>query len=319
MAQNRPYPTGHIKAKLMTEDGKPMEKFNLYAATGFSRVNFVTDANGWGEFTASTDSHITINAELDGYYESLIFCRFDEIVAGKWEPWGQEKKLILRKVKKPVPMFAVHKYEIEMPLAGKMGYDLELLDWEYPFGKGKHSDLIFTLKRRGTETKGEASLKLSFSQPGDGVVPLYEYVPGGSQFRFPRMAPEKGYLPERQWSHIWNHGNSLEEEKLSEQYHEQLQKRLEESPPPVAYVFRVRTVLDKKGKVVSALYGKMDVAPPVYQNRMRGDLEWDPEFSRTTKILLTFWLNPDGTRNLEYDPKKNLFKDVDRMFWPRLP
>jgi hypothetical protein len=175
----------------MNEDGKPMAKAPLYMTTGFSRVNFVTDSNGWGEFTAPTDNVAAVSAELNDYYRSVVFCNFDEIVDRKWEPWGQEKKLILRKVKNPVPMFAVHKYEIEMPLAGKIGYDLELLDWEYPFGKGKHSDLIFTLKRKGTETKGEASLKLSFSQPGDGVVPLYEYVPGAVSFVFREWPPKR--------------------------------------------------------------------------------------------------------------------------------
>jgi len=45
-------------------------------------------------------------------------------------------------------------------------------------------------------------------------------------------------------------------------------------------------VLDKDGKVVKALYGK------IY-----GDF-----------FDMVYYLNPDGTRNIEYDPKRNLFK-----------
>jgi hypothetical protein len=64
------------------------------------------------------------------------------------------------------------------------------------------------------------------------------------------------------------------------------------------YFMRVRTVRDKDGRVVSALYGKI-----------HGDFRWFIG-TRAPKsgLAFTYYLNPDGTRNIEYDPKRNLLK-----------
>jgi hypothetical protein len=61
-------------------------------------------------------------------------------------------------------------------------------------------------------------------------------------------------------------------------------------------------VRDKEGKVVSALYGKI-----------HGDFRWFIG-ARAPKsgLAFTYYLNPDGTRNIEYDPKRNLLKSTKR-------
>jgi len=63
------------------------------------------------------------------------------------------------------------------------------------------------------------------------------------------------------------------------------------------YFFRVRTVLDEKGRIKSALYGKIF-----------GDITSDVINSKTAFIQFTYCLNPNpNDRNMEFDPKKNLF------------
>ncbi len=48
-----------------------------------------------------------------------------------------------------------------------------------------------------------------------------------------------------------------------------------------------------------AMYGKI-----------QGDIIFDPRGSKTTGIVFKYYLNPDFTTNLEFDPKRNLFENL---------
>jgi hypothetical protein len=61
----------------------------------------------------------------------------------------------------------------------------------------------------------------------------------------------------------------------------------------VRYIYRVRTKKDANGNIVKAMYGK---------------ISQEFEFGPNGTILFHYYFNPDGTRNLEEDPKNNLFK-----------
>jgi hypothetical protein len=209
-------------------------------------------------------------------------------------------------------MFAVLDFEVEMPRIGKAAFDLEKRDWVAPDGKGEKPDLVFSLERKGDEEQGEATLKLNFSKPGDGLIPVPTFIPGGSDFRLPREAPAAGYLPERTWRRRWTDAATPERLKLSDEFTHEVQRNLKANPPPVAYIFRVRTLLNENGEVVSALYGKFLCATAVQQTEYGGEFMWGPQYhTKTAKIVFTYCLNPDGTRNLEFDVKRNLFKDLD--------
>lgn len=66
-------------------------------------------------------------------------------------------------------------------------------------------------------------------------------------------------------------------------------------PKAQAYlVFRVRSVTDAAGKITSAKYGKM------YPLVAGGSRE------KGCYLSFWYWFNPDGTRNLEFDPSRNL-------------
>ena len=96
--------------------------------------------------------------------------------------------------------------------------------------------------------------------------------------RSPYEAPEEGYVAE------WN----LQRSRRTAENREvtNFQER-------GAYFIRVRTVLDPQGKVVKAWYGK------IY-----GDF-----------FDMWHYLNPDGTRNMEYDTKRNLLKPPKPFDW----
>ena len=71
-------------------------------------------------------------------------------------------------------------------------------------------------------------------------------------------------------------------------------------PQQKSYALRVRTVLDERGQVVSALYGK------IYDT-----IEYFPVESKTAKLRFTYYLNPvPNDRGMEFDPKRNLFTNL---------
>jgi hypothetical protein len=64
------------------------------------------------------------------------------------------------------------------------------------------------------------------------------------------------------------------------------------------YMFRIRSE-EKNGKFFRGLYGKIV-----------GEIDFSTVNSKTATIHFKYYLNPDYTRNLEYDPTRNLFPNL---------
>ncbi len=73
----------------------------------------------------------------------------------------------------------------------------------------------------------------------------------------------------------------------------------------IPFFFRVRTVLDGKGIIRSAMYGKI-----------HGNINFDVIDAKTAVVLFSYFLNPDGTRNVEFDIHQNLFQNLERTEGP---
>ena len=316
LAADRTPPIASFDVRVIYEGGKPM--VNVPVIGCFTRngkdynVTKATDKRGAVHFESVTDNAAAVICRAKDCYDSSLDVPLDGPENGRWKLEGPNLVLIMRRIVKPVPMWAARELEIEMPRIGKTAFDLEKRAWVAPDGNGVKPDLVFTLERKGGEEQGEATLKLTFSNQGDGVFPVPAAAPGGSDFLLPREAPAAGYLPERTWRRRWVNGETPESYRLSREIGQEVHRNLTANPPPRAYIFRVRTVLNEKGEVVSALYGKLLGANEFHQHRNGGEFIWDPDdHTKTAKIELTYCLNPDGTRNLEFDVKKNLFKDLD--------
>ena len=179
--------------------------------------------------------------------------------------------LVLKKIGKPVAMYA-RRLNTHVPALDKpVGFDLMAGDWVAPNGKGVNSDILFTGhfdKRAGGQS--DFTLTVSFPNVGDGIQEFA--VPdsaGVSGLRSTHEAPADGYQPQWVQTDSRKPGEPVETNR----------------DPNRNYFFRVRTVLDSNGNVKSALYGK------IYGDFM--------EFS--------YYLNPTpNARNVEFDPKQNL-------------
>lgn len=290
--------TAKVTVRVVDESGKAI--YGARVGIGFEvntqKKEIPSDGftNSEGRFTASEkcNGYIGFKIEKSGYYMShgqYIF-QYEKKGFMRWEPWNPEVTVILRKIENPVPMYA-RDSTIEVPVTGKdIGFDLIMNDFVGPYGLGKHSDFVlnlFMIDNGGNDF--EYQLKIKFPTLFDGIQTFEEDNKNKSIFRLPRIAPIDGYKREtiaflkgvkRGASHSWKDNRN--------------------------YIFRIRSEVEK-GKLKKAMYGKIlrdiEIANPIKKGRL-------------PTIHFKYYLNPDYTRNLEYDPTRNLFtnlKDTERV------
>lgn len=285
------------KAKItiivVDEDGVAVK--NAHVGVGFetntrekeTSVRGVTNVNGRFVASESCNSSIGFRVTKDGYYKSVGHYLFEKKNFYGWEPWNPEIIVVLRKIENPVPMYArdTMQSKIEIPVVGKaVGFDLIAFDWIAPYGKGSHADFEFKLDRRVADRKDfDATLTVTFPNKFDGIHSYREDRSRGSLFKLPRFAPEDGYqnsLVLREWRKPQDYNVNRNFDFIKEDNN---------------YFFRVRSE-EKDGQLVRSMHGKI-----------LGPIDFTVIFSKTAKIYFKYFLNPDYTRNLEFDPKRNLF------------
>ena len=253
-----------------------------------------TDTNGICSATEKTVGLVGISAEKTEYYSTYKKINLDEskVALGHFVPWESKVELVLKSIKNPVPMY-VKRVETHLQEPEKaIGYDLTVGDWIAPHGKGVVADMILEINRRVTNWKDyESKLKVTFSNPGDGlyrlgVLPTLE----GSMLKSPHEAPETGYQNEIIWR----------KDRIPAKDESGRDEQIKEASEYGACIFRVRTVMDEQGNVIKAMYGK--ILPC---------LEFDPRESPGAFLRFTYYLNPSGTRDLEFNGE-NLFS-ADRQ------
>lgn len=291
-------PEAKLTLKVIGEDGKTIEgvdvgaTFEISKGKGagikYSTEKGTTDKEGKYIVVGKTMFNVPYGAAKQGYYKSNGEYRSILNENGRWQPWNPEITIVLRKIENPVPMYArnTHMTLIILPETNKaIGFDLMEYDWVSPYGKGKHADFIF--KYTGTYTKKDdfnKKLEVTFPNKFDGIQLVKENRKQGSMLKLPRQAPESGYNDRLIRSRSRTPGNPLKEDTAED----------------FNYIFRVRSE-EKDGVLIRAMYGKI-----------HGDILFDTDASNKATIIFKYYLNPDYTRNLEYNPQQNLFKNIPR-------
>jgi hypothetical protein len=274
--------------KVADEEGKPISDANLKIRFSSNRSvdRGVTDANGiFQKSTISNDGVVLGDVTKSGYYESGLAHSFYVSRFGKWQPWGKEITVVMRPIVNPVPMY-VRNSSFQVPIFGEeIGFDLEKADWVIPHGTGTHSDFIFKVDQvYDNGDNYDARMTLSFSNLFDGIQVVQDDGGGdfniGSAFRLPRTAPDTGYLSVlKRRNSRGTFGRFVDREESNN------------------YIFRVRSESDENGKLKQAMYGKI-----------RGEIWYAP--GGGGRIWMHYYLNPEYTPNLEFDPKRNLFRGL---------
>jgi hypothetical protein len=282
---------------LVTDDGQVLKDFPYQAnvlnpkftipSKETIQLKKNTDQNGYVTFTLpyyfdGVCSGIPYNTP--GYYFSNHRFFPTNLVSGKWQPWNPTIEVVVKPIINPIPMYA-QEARLDFPTnTTSAGFDLEAGDWVNPYGKGKTPDFVFTIKEKIPFVKASLPYDfyttISFSNKGDGIQNVLVSPTNSSVLRMPRYAPDSGYQADLV-QHIYYADNKTSDGEIGKDQN---------------YFFRVRSILDAQGNVKSALYGK--IVGPV-------------ECGARGYTKFTYYLNPTpNDRNMEFDPKRNLFRNL---------
>ncbi|MFK5894079.1 MAG: Ig-like domain-containing protein [Pseudomonadota bacterium] len=289
-------PSVKVTLKVIDENGVPIESakavVNFAVGTDGNTESEITDSDGLAILSGSSTRFIEYGAVKDGYYISWFEKSYQEVTGftgfRRWQPWDETLIVKLKEIIKPRPLYiGDHRpgspYNIiKMPGINKeYSYDLIAGDWVVPYGQGTHRDFVFKIdnNKKGLITgrnEYDYSFSLTFSNEGDGIQ-TYDALPVyGSHLRLPHEAPESEYQSE-----LKQRESSIATKYIHNDF-----------PESRNYFFRIRTVMDDKGNIKSALYGKI-----------HGNIRFSPDY-----ITMLYYLNPDeNDLNLESDYKKNIF------------
>ncbi len=295
-------PDAKLTIKVVDEDNKPLPHIPIHVWLS-EAVIFDSQTDSNGVFVAEgkcTVKEVPIRIVKEGFYDSmnlLIFTNYPNINDNKWYPWNPVVTAVVRRIINPIPMFAKC-LETKIPKTNEcFGYDLEIGDWVTPAGKGVVSDLVFSIEGVWQNYRdNDSTLTLTFSQPNDGLVTVGHDVldrrPTGSKFILPRNAADSGYVNCFKWRRV--------RKQLTDSIQDQVVDDVNVEGRD--YIFRVRSQTNEAGVVTNACYGKF-----------HGNIEFVGAAgnSQGSWLKFTYYLNPNpNDRNLEFDPKRNLFKNL---------
>jgi len=299
--------------KVVDESGTPLSDVNVKVSyplmrTGdYSIGTGVTDDEGRYAYSGESLAKFFVTANKDGYYESRYQGMVYRVEDSQRILSNPKVVLALKEIKEPIPMYARARLEFVIPEPNKeFGYDLEVADWVAPDGKGKNTDVIFSVNGYyNSRNDNESRLVVSFPNEGDGLIKIGGNYRKGSKLMSPHVAPEEGYVPRKELTK-----SRKENPDATAEAHTKYLITEDYEQDGVNYLFRVRTILDPKGNVISAHYGK------IYGDFKFFGAHEDGSFISVSAL----YFNPTtNDRNLEYKVGENLNTGLRHSLNPHLP
>lgn len=276
-------PKAQVTVRVVDDIGEPVAGAFVAVLEPRREGKGKTDPEGC--FTATlrtTKGGVNIVVEKKGYYSvSRHIFEFVGEVDGRWQPWNPKLTFLLAKKRNPVVLQQKYVHGVDIPVRGQpVGYDLLAGDWVAPAGKGMVSDFI--VLAHTTITNGNTitnRLSLTFSNPSDGLIRTNIHWRNDYTLRLPPIAPAIGYS--NNWELVQYESRDPKTGILSAQSNWSQDDN---------YYLRVRTKTDSTGGLQSAIYGK------IYRGILYGPARASDD---PPSISFHYYLNPDGTRNLE--------------------
>jgi hypothetical protein len=298
--------TGKITFIIKDDTGKPLSDISARfgAQIGIDMTNggfghdvsegrdVKTDSTGQAvvEFSGLS-GNCGLGVHQNGYYATTKSIHLNR-GPSRLEPWNPTIEITVKRILNPIAMYTKtinNSGKKRMPELGKMyAYDLELGDWLPPIGHGKISDIRFRFNGDSKAwNDNDLTMGITTSNKCDGFVEfIAPYAARTGDLRSDYSAPINGYVP------------TIEMEKIIRGEKIQVQDNYNEDRN---FYFRVRTVLDEKGNIISAHYGK------IY-----GDFKFGGDSGGALVWWGTSYFNPaPNDRNVEFDPKRNLLRSED--------
>lgn len=143
----------NVRIKIVDDEDSPIADATVNVLMGMLNnaqshwIRGVTDTNGvFGLEGKTCGNEIIITISKNGYYDSnRTLCYVDmrarhSVKDGKWQPWGKEERIVLRKIKNQIKMVHLSK-NFSMPATNSfIGFDMKVADWVKPYGRGEYAD-----------------------------------------------------------------------------------------------------------------------------------------------------------------------------------
>ena len=256
------------------------------------RFDGFTDTNGI--FVATGNAVLNVGARFrkQGYYQTINIAPVDGKQKKTMKRWDVTIPVLLKPIKNPIPMSLKLVENPHVDFWERVGqyrlgctsrYDIVKGDFLPPYGKGELGILEFKWKmdihskdKYGIAVDYDTQCEISMPNSVDGLCQGTpsgaEDAQSGSSYISDYEAPLEGYT--KVFSFCRTVRGTKAETNDDKHY---------------LYYFRIRTQTNEMGQVTSALYGKI-------YGHING--------------TFSYYLNPTpNDRNVEFDPKRNLFKD----------
>ena len=301
------------------EQQRPIEGANILVVyqrgwvpgEGFGRDLYAsqektTDKSGKANFRVSPYGNPRFDYEVEvpkgRYYPNV---RSEDVPLSK--EGMTQISVILRAKRTPLKVCYQHREAPWLPKADEkvighnanppLGFDAVIGDWLAPYGKGRIADFLFRsyyeesgtpyvrnsfgVLELGKDFRYAAAFSLTFANEGDGIVEAIRYWPK-STLPIEREAPVEGY--QKEFRMEWHRP------ELPTDFKQDKSRQ---------YFFRIRTQRDAKGKIIYALYGKLE------DDFLFGSLRFDQiqQFSYTLNLEP---LSQNLENNGEYQKNNNV-------------
>lgn len=258
----------------------------------------ITGSDGVFRASGRAEHSVYVETTREGYYQARLYRL----------PSDRDLALdvVIPRILDPVPLYAWDSRigraipAVHFPVQNEwLGYDFEAGDWVQPHGKGKIADILFKFRNefrgwkhserdmeknrrvnrgiseeeiRNVYGKWDAELDIAFAGAKEGLFEETRFL-SYSRLKMPHAAPLEGYVP------TWRYTANSYSPRTAREH--------------VGFFLRTRVKLDDHGRILSANYAKV-----------MGDFQLDPR----GRLMFAYYFNPvPNERNLEFDPKRNLF------------
>lgn len=307
------YPIARVTLLVVNQDGMPVTDTKIRAGFEMGREGISVTPNRDGIislespvigdavfFNEMRSNSVRTPTQKDKYYKTLLRYTYGSpsknACDGKWQPWNPTIEMVLKERVNPIPMYATgEQYRIKLPRQNEwFGFDLMCCDLLPPNGNGKRIDIMLRHKweKREGDNNVVSILQLRFPEEYAGLY----------WFECQRNNIRAGTLRSPYHAKV-NEDYTLKEVDLpfiGPRGYRSL------TTPDIwgdkGIVFRTRTRVDESGNLLAAFYGKLYA--PEGENVYR-------DSAGNSIVQLHYYLNPtENDTNLEFDPKRNLLKNV---------
>lgn len=277
-----------IRYRVIDDEGAPVSNvvahvwFSSYARHQDDAEWFVTtDTNGMFTVEHRTNESLDCGFDKEGYYHSsdkILFRERKDVLAkvkdGKWQPYGETRTVVLKRIKNPHEMLGPDcPPQRKVKIYDKwLGFDLEKGDFLPPMGVGAESDMLVRFRLNGRMPHDwSIMMDVSFTNnPYAGACRLKK--DGWSDMKSSYYADTNAvYQTDFTFKYCHEKGVYPYSDKLNQDEY---------------MIFRIRTKVDRDGKLVSARYGKL-YGP------------WNFEDAGGSQIYKVFLNAKDNDANLE--------------------